>query len=74
MGIKLTIEEYDLLPKAERVLLRRLAFGYPRPACFVPVHDLEHLRTILVQRNEDTGWFAGKWTDEEDLDGLEDLL
>lgn len=60
---KLTLEEYRTMDRPVRAALRRKAFGHPRP---LPPQlegqfDLEHLRTILVQENERTGWFPEPW-------------
>ena len=65
---KLTLEEYGLLDKDVRTALRRKAFGHPRalPPQLEGRFDLEHLRAILVQENDATGWFPAPWDPEED--------
>lgn len=74
---KLTLQEFNQLDKPVRAALRRKAFGHPRP---LPPQldaqfDLEHLRTILVQENERTGWFPDPWqpTEEDEAHGVEAL-
>lgn len=70
---KLTLEQYKSMEPAVRKALRRKAFGHPNP---LPPQlegqfDLEHLRTILVQENERTGWFPEPWDPEqEEIDEL----
>ena len=65
---KLTLEEYKLLDKDVRTALRRKAFGHPRalPPQLEGQFDLEHLRQILTEENEATGWFPAPWDPEED--------
>lgn len=67
---------YMALPKHERDLIRRSAFGHPDPAVrgVLSDADKQRVRAMLEKANDETGWFPGKWTDEEDLEGMEDLL
>ena len=73
---KLTLEEYKSMPHDVRTALRRKAFGCPRvlPPQLEGQFDLDHLAQRLLDENEITGWFPGRWTDEEDLEGFEDLV
>lgn len=71
MGLKtLTFEEWRALPRPERRLLMRAAFGAPDvPPCFVSEYDLEQLRAMLEAHEDEHRWMPGKWTasDEDDL-------
>ena len=67
---QLSLDEYNALPKPERQLLRRLAFGMPAPACFSCIYDLAHLKSILEAENERTGTFPTKWVDEDEADEI----
>jgi hypothetical protein len=67
---QLSLAEYQALPKPERQLLRRLAFGMPTPACFSCIYDLAHLKSILEAENERTGTFPTKWVDEDEADEI----
>jgi hypothetical protein len=72
--VKLTLDEYYAMPKPERTLLRRLAFGMVPPACFSSIYDLAHLKAILEAENEATGEFPERWVDQADEDELADFL
>lgn len=65
---KLTLEEYKSMEHPVRNALRRKAFGHPRalPPQLEGQFDLEHLRQLLVDENEATGWFPAPWDPEED--------
>jgi hypothetical protein len=71
---QLSLAEYQALPKPERALLRRLAFGMPTPACFSCIYDLAHLKDILVAENERTGEFPERWVDQSEEDELAQFL
>jgi hypothetical protein len=67
---QLSLVEYYALPKPERSLLRRLAFGMPAPDCFRPIYDLADLRAKLEAENEATGEFPTRWVDEDEADEI----
>jgi hypothetical protein len=68
--VKLTLEQYYAMPKPERSLLRRLAFGMVPPACFSSIYDLAHIKAIL----EATGEFPERWVDQDEADELAQFL
>ena len=74
---QLTLNEYKTMDKDVRTALRRKAFGHPRalPPQLEGQFDLEHLRTILVQENEATGWFAEPWepSEEDEADRIAEV-
>jgi hypothetical protein len=67
---QLSLAEYQALPKPERQLLRRLAFGMPTPPCFSCIYDLAHLKTVLEAENERTGEFPERWVDQDEADEI----
>jgi hypothetical protein len=72
--VKLTLEQYYAMPKPERSLLRRLAFGMVPPACFSSIYDLAHIKAILEAENEATGEFPERWVDQDEADELAQFL
>jgi hypothetical protein len=67
---KLTLDQYYALPKADRTILRRAAFGATLPVGLTVPYDLAHLKSILELENERTGTFPTKWVDEEEADEI----
>lgn len=71
---KLTLDTYYALPKADRVILRRAAFGATLPVGLTAPYDLAHLRALLVAENEATGTFPTRWVDQSEEDELAQFL
>ena len=71
---QLTLEEYRALPKEERTILRRAAFGAPVPAHVTAEFDLDHLKAVLDADNEATGEFPTKWTDQPEDEEMAEYL
>jgi len=71
---KLALDEYMALPKQERTILRRLAFGMKAPDCFTCTYDLAHIKAILTAENERTGQFPERWVDQSDEDEIAQFL
>jgi hypothetical protein len=72
--VKLTLEQYYALPKYERTILRRAAFGATLPVGHTDGYDLAHIKAILIAENEATGEFPERWVDQSEEEELADFL
>ena len=68
------MKEYRALPKEERTVLRRAAYGMSGLDDVCEGYNLAALRDMLDAENAKTGDFGTKWTHSSEDDDALDLL